>query len=173
MIIVHTAKAGIGIDRRACGIPEQSHTKNGVDMKAKGISSWQGSWKEGAGTISTDSGTVEQTVYSFASRFEGAPGASPEELLAAAHAGCFNQALANNFGMNGLTAQSIDTSVTVELGQDELGRPAIMGAHIDVEAEVPGATIEQFDLCAKRASTNCTISKIMRCPITLQARLLP
>ncbi len=142
-------------------------------MKAKGFSNWQGSWREGAGTISTASSTVEGVSYNFASRFEGAPGASPEELLAAAHAGCFNQALANNFGMNGLTAESIDTSVIVELGHDEQGRPAIMGAHIEVEAKVPGATTAQFDLCAQRASTNCTISKIMLCPITLQARLLP
>jgi osmotically inducible protein OsmC len=142
-------------------------------MNAKGFSSWHGTWKEGEGTISTESATLAPAAYSHASRFEGAPGASPEELLAAAHAGCFNQAIANNFGMNGLTARAVDTAVTITLGQDELGRPAILGAHIDVTADVPGATAAQFELCAQRASTNCAISKIMRCPITLDARMLP
>ena len=142
-------------------------------MMATGFSRWQGSWKEGQGTISTASDTLSQAVYSYASRFDGAPGASPEELLAAAHAACFNQALANNFGMNGLTAASIDTGVTVELGRDEQDRPAILGVHIMVEASAPGATPEQFALCTQRASTNCTISKIMRAPITLEARMLP
>ncbi|NGZ86343.1 OsmC family peroxiredoxin [Duganella aceris] len=142
-------------------------------MQAKGYSTWRGNWRQGAGTISTASDSVRDQPYSYASRFDGAPGASPEELLAAAHAGCFNQALANNFGMQSLMAGSIATSVTIELGQDELGRPAILGSHISVEAEVPGATPEQMLQCATRASTNCSISKIMRCDITLAARLLP
>lgn len=142
-------------------------------MKAQGFSTWQGTWKEGAGTIATASPSVASQAYSYASRFEGSPGASPEELLAAAQAGCFNQALANNFGMRSLTAQAIDTSVLIELGQDNDGRPAIVGSHIVVAARVAGATDEQLQQCAQRASTNCSISKIMRCPITFEAHLLP
>jgi len=142
-------------------------------MQAKGFSTWGGSWQQGAGTISTATPTVQGAPYSYASRFEGAPGASPEELLAAAHAGCFNQALANNFGMQSLTATAIRTTVTIELGKDEQGRPAILGSHIEVEAQAPGATAEQMLHCATRASTNCSISKILRCDITLAARLLP
>jgi osmotically inducible protein OsmC len=142
-------------------------------MQAQGYSTWTGTWRQGAGTISTDTPTVRDQPYSYASRFDGAPGASPEELLAAAHAGCFNQALANNFGMQSLTAAAIRTAVTIAMGQDELGRPAILGSHIEIEAEVPGATPEQLLYCATRASTNCSISKIMRCDVTLAARLLP
>jgi osmotically inducible protein OsmC len=141
-------------------------------MKAQGFSTWKGNWKEGAGTISTASSSLPSQAYSYASRFEGTPGASPEELLAAAHAGCFNQALANNFGMQSLTAQAIDTSVIIDLGHDDQDRPAILGSHIVVAARVAGATREQLQQCAARASTNCSISKIMRCPITFEAHLV-
>jgi osmotically inducible protein OsmC len=109
--------------------------------------------------------------YSFASRFEGAPGASPEELLAAAHAGCFNQALANNFGMIGFTADSVSTSVTVEMGKDEGGSPAITSLFIVVDAKVPGISKEQFDHCAERARTRCSIAKALRCEIGMSATL--
>jgi osmotically inducible protein OsmC len=142
-------------------------------MQAKAFSSWQGSWKEGSGDISTADRVVDQAPYTFASRFENAPGASPEQLLAAAHAGCFNQALANNFGMLALTAQRIDTSVAVDLGRDEQGRPTIKGVHIDVQASAPGISAEQFAHCAERARSNCSISKVLSCAITLSAVLLP
>lgn len=141
-------------------------------MQAQGFSTWQGNWKEGAGTLSTFTDTLHGAPYSYASRFDGAPGASPEELLATAHAGCFNQALANNFGMQALSAQTISTAVSVELGKDELGRPAILGVHIRVEARVAGATPAQFEQCAERARSNCAISKVLRCDITMSAHLL-
>src|ERR1700682_4618199 len=101
-------------------------------MKAVGYSTWQGSWKQGDGTISTQSKILEHVPYTFSSRFEGAAGASPEELLGAAHAGCFNQALANNFGMIDLEAKSISASVTIEFGHLMDGHPAINSAHITV-----------------------------------------
>jgi lipoyl-dependent peroxiredoxin len=141
-------------------------------MKAVGYSTWQGSWKQGDGTISTQSKILEHVPYTFSSRFEGAAGASPEELLGAAHAGCFNQALANNFGMIDLEAKSISTSVTIEFGHLMDGHPAINSAHITIEAKVPDVTEEQFQHCAERARTNCTISRLLKCEITMDATLL-
>jgi len=141
-------------------------------MKAIGYATWQGSWKQGDGTVSTASAVLKNQLCSYASRFEGAPGASPEELLATAHAACFNQALANNFGMLELVAHHVATSMTVELRQDAEGRPAIQGMHVAVEASVPGATQAQFEHCAERARTNCTLSKIIRVDLTMTATLL-
>jgi osmotically inducible protein OsmC len=140
-------------------------------MKAEAYSSWIGTWKEGSGSISTKTPTVVQRPFSYASRFEGAPGASPEELLAAAHAGCFNQALANNFGMIGLTADSVITRVAIEIVQNGHESPKILGSHITVEAKVSGASQQQFLDCAERARTNCSISRILSCTITMSATL--
>lgn len=141
-------------------------------MKAMGYSDWKGTWKEGEGSISTEGESVPKVFYSYASRFEGAPGASPEALLAAAEAGCFNQALANNFGMNQLVAESIATSVEVVMGKDDEGHPAITRIDISVEARVPGATEAIFKHCAERARTRCSIAKIIKCEIGLRATLL-
>jgi osmotically inducible protein OsmC len=140
-------------------------------MKAIGYSTWQGSWKEGTGTLSTGSDTLRDSAYSFSSRFEGAPGGSPEELLGTALAGCFNQALANNFGMNEVVADSISTSVTVELGTGDDGHPAIKSLHVITEAAVPGISDAVFAHCAERARTHCTLAKIFKSEITLQATL--
>lgn len=141
-------------------------------MKATAYSFWKGSWKQGSGSISTDSKTIKDEAFTFASRFEGAPGACPEELLAAAHAGCFNQALANNFGMIGKEADSIETSVAIEFGHDVGGHPAINSSHITVTAKAPGVTKEEFDHCAERARSNCTVSKALKCNIILSAKLV-
>src|SRR5476651_2321262 len=120
-------------------------------MKAIGYATWQGSWKQGDGTVSTASAVLKNQLCSYASRFEGAPGASPEELLAAAHASCFNQALANNFGMIDLEAESISTTVAIKFGIDDEGHPYIRGSHIVVQAKAPGCTEEKFQHCAERA----------------------
>jgi len=141
-------------------------------MKATSFSTWKGSWKQGEGDISTSSSTLQNEPFTFASRFEGALGACPEELLAAAHAGCFNQALANNFGMIGKEAESIETSVTIDFGHDVAGHPAINGSHIVVKAKAPGVTQEEFNRCADRSRTNCTIAKVLKCEITMDATLL-
>ncbi|WP_397448220.1 OsmC family peroxiredoxin [Pseudomonas sp. NA-150] len=140
-------------------------------MKSVGYATWVGTWKEGAGTLSTKSETLKNSAYSFSSRFEGTPGASPEELLGAAHAGCFNQALANNFGMIGVVAESITTSVTVDLGYGDDGHPAIKNVHVITQAKVPGLGEEKFQYCAERARANCTLSKIFKCEITMDATL--
>ncbi len=140
-------------------------------MKAVARSDWRGTWKGGAGTISTQSPTLEKVSFSFSSRFAGARGASPEALLAAAYAGCFNQALANNFGMIGLEAESIETSVSVEVSIGEKDRPTIEGIHVVVDAKVPGATQAQFDECAESARTNCSITRALKCTIAMEARL--
>ncbi|GAB3607047.1 OsmC family protein [Conyzicola nivalis] len=141
-------------------------------MKAIGKSSWQGSWKTGNGTISTDTPAVQGLAYSYETRFVEESGASPEELLAAAHASCFNQALANNFDMVGLQAEDISTSVAVDFGISDAGLPTIYGSHITVEARVPGIDAATFADRAQRAADGCTISRIMNCEITLEAKLL-
>lgn len=140
-------------------------------MKAEAYSSWMGTWKEGSGSISTKTPTVVQRPFSYASRFEGAPGANPEELLAAAHAGCFNQALANNFGMIGLKADSVITRVAIEVVQNEHDRPTVTSSHITVEAKVAGISEQQFAECAESARAHCSISRILTCPITMSATL--
>lgn len=141
-------------------------------MKAIGLSDWKGTWKEGAGTISTTTDTFKDKPYSFSSRFEGTPGASPEELLAAAQAGCFNQALANNFGMIGFEADSIETSVAVELGYGDNGHPAILSSFVTTSAKVPGISQERFDYCAERARTTCTIAMLLKIDIGMAATLV-
>jgi osmotically inducible protein OsmC len=141
-------------------------------MKSTGIAKWKGSWKQGSGTLSTTTDTFKDKPYSFSSRFEGTPGGSPEELLATAQAGCFNQALANNFGMIGFESESIDTSVTVELGYGADGHPAILSSFVTTKAKVPGISQEQFDYCAERARTTCTIAVIMKIDIGMSATLL-
>ena len=141
-------------------------------MKAIGYSTWHGTWKQGRGTVSTKSDTLRETPYSFSSRFEGTPGASPEELLATAQAGCFNQALANNFGMIGLEAESISTNVVVELGYGEDTHPAIKSAFVTTEAKCPGITQERFDYCVERARTTCTIALILKLDLGIKSTLL-
>ena len=144
-------------------------------ITSTGISTWTGSWKEGNGTISTKTGFLKDAPVSYASRFEGAPGASPEELLAAAHAACFNQAVANNAVMKGLVTTSIYTTADIVLGFDEsTGYPQIKSLHFSVEAEIPGVTQEQFEFFLERGRVACTISKIINLdvlPLTVSGKL--
>ncbi len=141
-------------------------------VKAIGHSTWSGPWKSGIGTMSTDTDTLKSVAFSFSSRFGGAIGASPEELLATAYAGCFNQALANNLGMIGLTAESVETSVNIEMGKDEDGHPAIVQLFVTTSAKVAGISQEQFDRTTNRARTHCSIAKLLRCPIGMTAALV-
>jgi osmotically inducible protein OsmC len=141
-------------------------------MIATGYSTWEGSWKEGSGTLATKSDVLPATPYTFASRFEGAPGASPEEFLSTALAGCFNQALTNNFGMIGFTAEHIETSVDIELGYGDNGHPALKNAKVTTTAKAPGLSQEQFDYCAERARTTCTIAMILKLDLAMSATLL-
>ena len=141
-------------------------------MKSTGYSNWHGSWKQGSGTLSTGTDTMKDKPYSFSSRFEGTSGGSPEELLATAQAGCFNQALANNFGMIGFESESIETSVEVELGYGDDGHPAILSSFVTVKAKAPGISQQQFEYCAERARTTCTIARILKIEIGMSATLI-
>ncbi|REJ84941.1 MAG: OsmC family peroxiredoxin [Acidobacteria bacterium] len=139
-------------------------------MKRKASARWQGSLRDGRGTMTTDSGVLSATQYSFGTRFEDGKGTNPEELIGAAHAGCFSMALSKILGDGGHTPERIDTAATVSLEQVD-GGFAITRVHLEVEAEVPGASAEQFAEAAEKAKAGCPVSKLLDAEITLQARL--
>jgi osmotically inducible protein OsmC len=140
-------------------------------MKRKASAVWSGNLRDGKGAISSDSGVLSDTPYSFATRFtDGSKGTNPEELIAAAHAGCFSMALANELGKSGLTPESIRTSAAVTLEQTASGF-AITAVHLDVAAKVPGATRETFEATATTAKNGCPVSKLLKADITMDAKL--
>lgn len=134
---------------------------------------WHGSIKEGKGTISTQSGVLKETQYSFSARFEDGIGTNPEELIAAAHAGCFTMALSGQLGAANLTADSLETTAKVKLEKVE-GGFAITAIHLVTEARIPGASEEAFNTAAQNAKNGCPISKLFKgnAEITLDARLI-
>ena len=131
---------------------------------------WQGDLKTGTGTVSMASGTLSNTPYSFHSRFEQGQGTNPEELLAAAHAGCFTMALSGQLAKLGLKADSLETTCTISLEQGE-GGFSITESHLELTANVPGATAEQFDTATQNAKAGCPVSKLYNTKITLNAKL--
>lgn len=135
-------------------------------MKRTGSALWQGSGKEGKGTVSTQTGVLKDTQYSYLSRFESGIGTNPEELIGAAHAGCFSMKLSFVLQAAGFTADSISTTATVNL---EGG--AITDIHLDVNAKIPGIDNEKFQACAKEAKENCPVSKVLNANITMDATL--
>ena len=139
-------------------------------MKRSAQAQWQGDLKSGAGTISTASGTLATTPYSFHSRFEQGKGTNPEELLAAAHAGCFTMALSSQLTQAGLKAERLETTCTITLEQKD-GSFAITESHLELKAKIPGATQEAFDKATKAAETGCPVSKLYNTKITLDAHL--
>lgn len=139
-------------------------------MKRKASAEWKKGLKDGKGTITTDSGVLENTQYSFSTRFEEGKGTNPEELIAAAHAGCFSMALSAQLGEAGLTPDSVKTSATVKLEKLDSGF-AVTNVHLDVVAIIPGATKEQFETAANNAKTGCPISKLLNAEITMEAKL--
>ena len=139
-------------------------------MKYKSSAVWKGSLKEGKGTMSTGSGALVEKPYSFRTRFEGEPGTNPEELIGAAHAGCFSMALSNILGQAGFTPEKIETTATISLEAKE-GSFAVTASHLDVTASVPGATAEQFQEAAAKAKAGCPISKLLNATITMDAKL--
>lgn len=139
-------------------------------MKRKASAVWNGGLKGGKGAISTDSGVLSGTQYSFSTRFENGVGTNPEELIAAAHAGCFSMALSAQLDGAGLTADSIHTTATVIMEKTDAGF-TITNVHLDVKAKVPGATQQQFDTAAGSAKAGCPISRVLRAEITMDARL--
>ncbi|HLH03642.1 MAG TPA: OsmC family protein [Bryobacteraceae bacterium] len=139
-------------------------------MQRHAKAQWKGDLKSGAGTISTDSGVLSNTQYSFKTRFEQGSGTNPEELLAAAHAGCFSMALSLMLQNEGLKADSIDTTCSISLEQ-EGGGFAIKRSHLELKAKIPGASKEAFERAANNAKENCPVSKLYDTEITLNAQL--
>ena len=139
-------------------------------MERKGSAVWKGGLKDGKGTVSTASGILNNTPYSFATRFEGTPGTNPEELIGAAHAACFSMALSGQLAAANLTAEIIETTSTIKLEKLESGF-AITSAHLDVKAKVPTADQAAFMKAAQAAETGCPISKVLNAKITMTALL--
>jgi osmotically inducible protein OsmC len=139
-------------------------------MKRKATAAWSGNLKDGRGTISTDSGVLSNTQYGFKSRFEEGPGTNPEELIAAAHAGCFTMALSAQLAEAGITADSLKTTATVTLNKVGNGF-AISTVHLDLIASIPGMDRNAFDTAVNNAKTGCPVSKVLNATITLDAKL--
>jgi len=139
-------------------------------MKRKASAVWEGGLKDGKGTISTDSGVLSDTQYSFGTRFEQGKGTNPEELIAAAHAGCFAMALSAQLGEAGLRAERLQVSATVSLEKLDTGW-SVTESHLDLTARIPGADQAAFDKAANNAKAGCPISKLLKANITLDARV--
>ena len=139
-------------------------------MTKKGSAVWKGSLKEGGGTISTETGVLKEAAYGFKARFETGPGTNPEELIGAAHAGCFSMAFSLILGNAGLTADYIRTQSAVTL--EKVGEGfEITKVHLTTNAKIPGATDAKFQELANMAKTGCPVSKLMKAAITMDAKL--
>jgi len=138
-------------------------------IEKKGSAKWSGGLKDGKGSVSTETGVLDNEHYSFAKRFENEPGTNPEELLAAAHAACFSMALSNVLGGAGMTAESIETVATVTL---DASVPAITKVHLDLTASVTGGDEAAFLEAANGAKEGCPVSKLFNADITLDAKLV-
>ena len=139
-------------------------------MVRKASAVWKGSLKEGKGTISSESGVLSNTPYSFSTRFENAKGTNPEELIAAAHAGCFTMALSAQLGNAGITPESLETTASLTLDKLDAGW-TVTKIHLDVSARIPGADKAAFDKAAEAAKAGCPISRLLKAEITMTARL--
>jgi osmotically inducible protein OsmC len=135
-------------------------------MKSSATANWKGTGKEGSGTLSTGKGVLKNVSYDFRSRFEDGQFTNPEELVAAAHAGCFSMKLSFVLGAAGFTPDSIDTKCTVTL---ENG--AVTSSHLEVKASVPNIDAAKFAECAAEAKANCPISKLLNTNISMDASL--
>jgi osmotically inducible protein OsmC len=131
---------------------------------------WEGSLKEGKGTISTESGVLKDNPYGFNTRFENEPGTNPEELVGAAHAGCYSMAFSMLLGQEDFTPDSIDTQAVVTLDKQDDGF-AVTKVHLDMRARIPGIDQSKFEEIADKAKAGCPISKLLNAEITLDAKL--
>lgn len=136
-------------------------------MKRTASAHWEGDLKGGRGTLSTQSTVLDKSQYSFGTRFENGKGTNPEELLGAAHAGCFTMAVSAALGQAGFTPTSLDTQATVTL--ENL---TVTGSHLEIKGTVPGISKEKFEEIVKGAEQNCVISRALSVPITSTATLL-
>ena len=139
-------------------------------MQRKASAVWKGGLKDGKGIVSATSGVLNNTPYSFATRFENTPGTNPEELIAAAHAACFSMALSGQLGGANLTAESISTTATLTMEKLDSGW-AITAVHLDVSARVPKADAAAFNKAAENAKSGCPVSKVLKANITMTAKL--
>ena len=139
-------------------------------MQRKASAVWKGGLKDGKGTLSAPGGVLNNTQYSFATRFENAAGTNPEELIAAAHAGCFSMALSAQLGGANLTPESISTNVTLTMEKLDSGW-TITASHLDVVGKVPGADAATFQKYAEAAEKGCPVSKVLNAKITMNAKL--
>ncbi len=139
-------------------------------MQKKASAVWCGDLKTGTGSISTETGVLSNAPYGFVSRFEGGAGTNPEELIAAAHAGCFSMALSAQLGNAGLKAQKIETNATVTMEKLEQGW-TITEVFLQVKANIPGANQEAFEKSAAAAKAGCPVSRLLNAKITMDAKL--
>jgi osmotically inducible protein OsmC len=140
-------------------------------MERKAGAVWKGGLKDGKGIVTTASGVLTATPYSFGTRFENAPGTNPEELIAAAHAGCFSMALSAQLGNAGITPESISTEAVLTLEKLE-GGFTITKIHLDVSAKIPGGDKAAFEKAAQAAKSGCPVSKVLKADITMDAKLV-
>jgi lipoyl-dependent peroxiredoxin len=139
-------------------------------MKRKASAVWHGGLKDGKGSISTESGVLKQTQYSFSMRFENGIGTNPEELIAAAHAGCFSMAFSAELGRAGFTPESIFTTATVTLDKTDAGF-TVTESNLEMTAKIPGIDEEKFTAIANGAKAGCPISRLLNAKVTLDAKL--
>ena len=139
-------------------------------MKRSASAVWKGGLKDGKGTIATQSGVLENTQYSFSTRFEDGKGTNPEELIAAAHAGCFSMALSAQLNSAGKTADQIQTEAVVTLDKTEAGF-TITAVQLKVRAKVPNTTPPEFQAAAEAAKAGCPVSRVLKADITMDAKL--
>lgn len=140
-------------------------------MERKAGAVWKGGLKDGKGSLTTESAVLRATPYSFSTRFEGVKGTNPEELIAAAHAGCFSMAFSAELGKVGLTPDTISTEAAVTLEKKEQGF-TISKIHLEVTGKVPGADQAKFQEVANTAKKGCPVSRVLNAEITMSARLL-
>lgn len=139
-------------------------------MKRTASAAWQGDLKQGKGTLSTQSGVLKDTPYSFTTRFENGAGTNPEELIAAAHAGCFTMATTASLGRAGFVPEKLSTQATLTLEQVD-GQWTITAIHLELKARVPGIEPQKFDEIAADAKANCPVSRVLNAAVTLDAKL--
>lgn len=141
-----------------------------MSIQKKGSARWEGSLEQGKGTVSSESGALDQQPYGFNTRFEDKPGTNPEELIGAAHASCYSMALSMVLGEENLEAESIETRATVTLDKED-GGFSITAIHLDTVARIPGADRSVFEKAADKAKEGCPVSKLFNADITLDATL--
>jgi osmotically inducible protein OsmC len=141
-----------------------------MSSQHSGSAVWSGGLKDGIGSISTQTGVLKDAPYGFKARFEEGPGTNPEELIGAAHAGCYTMALSGVLAEAGLTAQKLETTAAVTLDKVD-GGFAITKVHLTLVATIPGADQAKFDEAAQKAKVNCPVSKLLKAEITLDAQL--